>query len=118
VNSQPLPRRALYEYLVTTGPVEVEVGVLSVADRLATRGRKSDEAIAAHVELAVEITDAALDFRIHPLPPLLRGDELAQALGITPGPRLGELLRRIAEEQFVGEVSTAEDAVALARTWL
>lgn len=118
VHHQPLPRRALYEYLVTTEPVEVEVGVLSVADRLATRGRKSDEAIAAHVELAVEITDAALDFRNNPLPPLLRGDELAKALGITPGPRLGELLRKIAEEQFVGEVSTADDAVAIARTWL
>lgn len=118
VHQRPLDRRTLYEYLVTTEPVEVEVGVFSVADRLATRGRKSDEAIPAHVELAVEVTDAALDFRNHPPPPLLRGDELAHALGITPGPRLGDLLRRIAEEQFVGEVSTADEAVAIARTWL
>lgn len=118
VHNQPLPRRALYEYLVTTEPVEVEVGVLSVADRLATRGRKSEQAISAHVELAVEITDAALDYRSDPREPLLRGDELAQKLGISPGPQLGELLRRIAEEQFVGEVSTADEAVAIARTWL
>ncbi|MGH2958041.1 MAG: HD domain-containing protein [Solirubrobacterales bacterium] len=118
VHQEPLPRRALYEYLVTTEPVEVEVGVLSVADRLATRGRKSDEAIAAHVALAVEITDAALDFRNIPRPALLRGDELAEALGIAPGPQLGELLARIAEERFVGEVDTADEAVALARTWL
>lgn len=118
VHQRPLPRRTLYEYLTATEPVEVEVGVLSVADRLATRGRKSDQAIAAHLELALEVTEAALDFRNHRQPPLLRGDELAQALGITPGPRLGELLRRIAEEQFVGEVSTADEAVAIARTWL
>jgi putative nucleotidyltransferase with HDIG domain len=118
VHRQPLPRDELYGYLTTTDPVEVEVGVLSVADRLATRGRKSDEAIKAHVELAVEITDAALDYRQNPLPPLLRGNELADALGIKPGPRLGDLLARIAEAQFVGDVTTAEEAVALARNAL
>jgi poly(A) polymerase len=118
VHKQPLQRSELYGYLTTTEPVEVEVGVLSVADRLATRGRKAEDAIKAHVELAVEITDAALDFRNNPLPPLLRGNELADALGIKPGPRLGDLLARIAEAQFVGEVSTADEAVALARASL
>ena len=38
-------RRALYRYLRACEPVEVDVTVLSVADRLATRGRKADEAI-------------------------------------------------------------------------
>jgi putative nucleotidyltransferase with HDIG domain len=118
VHKQPLPRRELNGYLTTTDPVEVEVGVLSVADRMATRGRKSDEAIKAHLELAVEITDAALDYRNNPLPPILRGNELADALGIKPGPRLGSLLAKIAEAQFVGEVTTADEAVALARTSL
>jgi putative nucleotidyltransferase with HDIG domain len=118
VHKRPLPRHELYEYLTTSEPVEVEVGVLSVADRLATRGRKSDEAITAHIELAVEITDAALDFRNNPQQPLLRGNELADALGIKPGPQLGALLAKIAEAQFVGEVSTADEAVALARTAL
>jgi putative nucleotidyltransferase with HDIG domain len=118
VHNQPLPRRELYSYLTTNEPVEVEVGVLSVADRLATRGRKSEAAITAHVELAVEITGAALDYRNNPPKPLLRGNELADALGIEPGPKLGGLLAKIAEAQFVGEVSTADEAVALARTSL
>jgi hypothetical protein len=110
-----LSRRALYEYLVTTAPVEVEVGVLSAADRMATRGRKSEQSISAHIELAVEVTGAAIDFRENPKEPLLRGDELADSLGISPGPKLGELLALIAEARFVGEVSTADEAVALAR---
>lgn len=118
VHKRPLARRDLYLYLTATEPVEVEVGVLSVADRLATRGRKSDDAIKAHLELAVEITDAALDFRNDPQPPLLRGNELADALGIEPGPRLGDLLSRIAEAQFIGDVKTADEAVALARASL
>lgn len=116
VHKQPLSRRELYGYLKASEPVEVEVGVLSVADRLATRGRKSDDAITAHVELAVDVTDAALDHRNNPLPPLLRGNELADALGIRPGPQIGDLLAKIAEAQFAGEVSTVDEAVALART--
>jgi poly(A) polymerase len=47
-------------------------------------------------------------------PALLRGDELAAALGLAPGPRLGELLAAIEEEAFVGELSSPEDAIAFA----
>ena len=36
------------------------------------------------------------------------------ALGIEPGPRLGELLAAIAEEAFSGELRSAQDAVAFA----
>ncbi len=118
VREQPLSRRRVHEYLVKSAPVEVEVGVLSVADRLATRGRKHEQAIPPHIELAIEITDAALDNRANPLKPLIRGDELAGALGIEPGPRLGELLAEIAEAQYAGEVGTADEAIALARAAL
>jgi hypothetical protein len=48
-------------------------------------------------------------------PPLVRGDELAGALGLTPGPELGRLLAEIAEARFAGEIETRDDAVALAR---
>jgi putative nucleotidyltransferase with HDIG domain len=118
VDQQPLSRRKLYEYLTATAPVEVEVGVLSVADRMATRGRKSEVAIPAHVELAIEITDAALDYRLNPAKPLVRGDQLAEAIGIEPGPRLGELLKEIAAAQFAGEIATPEQAIAHARSAL
>ena len=45
----------------------------------------------------------------------MRGDDLARALGIAPGPRLGELLEAIAEARFAGEIATGGEAVALAR---
>jgi tRNA nucleotidyltransferase/poly(A) polymerase len=115
VRERPLSRRQLYDYFLKCAPVEVEVGVLSVADRLATRGRKSEQAIAAHLELALEITEAAIDHRANPLAPLIRGDELATALEITPGPKLGELLAEIAAAQFAGEVVDKDQAIALAR---
>ena len=116
VHDMPLDRRAIYRYLIACEPVEADVTLLSVADRLATRGRKADEAIARHLELARQVLAEALARRAAgPQPPLIRGDELATELGIARGPRLGELLARIAEARFAGEVSTREGALALAR---
>jgi poly(A) polymerase len=116
VHETPLDRRTVYRYLRDTAPVTADVTLLSVADRLATRGRKADEAIARHVALARDMLDAAFEARAAaPSAPLVRGDELAGALEIAPGPRLGALLEAIAEARYAGEVSTADEAVALAR---
>jgi poly(A) polymerase len=119
VHDMPLDRRAIYRYLVACEPVEADVTLLSVADRLATRGRKADEAIARHLELARQVLSEALARRAAgTLPPLVRGDELAAELGIARGPRLGQLLAMIAEARFAGEVSTRDEALALARSAL
>ena len=42
---QPLARRTVFDYLQATSPVEVDVTLLSVADRLATRGDRARESI-------------------------------------------------------------------------
>jgi poly(A) polymerase len=115
-----LPRRAVYRYLVTTDPVEVDVTLLSTADRLATRGRKADEAIAKHVDLAKRMLGDALDWRAGRTrpKPLLRGDELAAELGIQPGPKVGELLGALAEASFAGEIADRQEALDAARVLL
>jgi poly(A) polymerase len=116
VHERPLDRRAIHRYLVACEPVEADVTLLSVADRLATRGRKAQEAIAAHVDLARTILAGALERRAAgPPEPLVRGARLARALGIEPGPRVGELLAAIEEARYAGEVSTADEAIELAR---
>jgi tRNA nucleotidyltransferase/poly(A) polymerase len=116
VHERPLSRAAVYRYLTVCEPVEIEVTVLSCADRLATRGRNADAAIALHLELARELLAEALAWREQgpPRPPV-RGDELAAALGIEPGPEIGALLRRLEEASFTGEVESRDDALALAR---
>jgi poly(A) polymerase len=116
VRERPLPPRTVYHYLRHTSPVEVEVTLLSCADRLATRGKNAEAAIAAHLELARELMAAALDWRASgpPRPPI-RGDELARELGIEPGPELGVLLGELSEAVFAGEATTREEAVAVAR---
>jgi poly(A) polymerase len=113
---QPLARDTVFAYLRACEPVEVDVTLLSVCDRLATRGAKAGQAIEAHVALARRMLADALSWREHgPPSPLLRGDELARELGIALGPRVGELLEELTRAQYTGEVSTREQAVAFAR---
>jgi len=119
VHERPLARRALYRYLRTTEPVEVDVTLLSVADRLATRGRKAPESIAKHLELAREVLPAALRWRTQGRRvPLVRGDALATELGLADPREIGRLLAEIDEARFAGEIATRQEAVALAAALL
>jgi tRNA nucleotidyltransferase/poly(A) polymerase len=96
-------------------PVEVEVTLLTCADRLATRGKNAEDAIKKHLELARVLMGEALGWRSDPPQPPVRGGELAEELGIEPGPELGELLERLRQARFTGEAETREAALALAR---
>ena len=110
VHSRPLDRRVVYRYLSATAPFSADVTIFTVADRLATRGRNADAAIAAHVELARTMLGADAI-----APPILRGDELIAELGIRPGPLLGRVLAQLAEDQYAGEIKTRAHALARAR---
>ncbi len=113
---QPLARRRVFAYLRSCEPVEVDVTLLSVADRLATRGERAQEAIDAHLRLARGMLVDALDWRAAgPPQPLLRGDELASELGIPVGPRVGELLEELAKSQYAGEIANREEALQYLR---
>ncbi len=118
----PLPPRRVHEYLRATGPVAVDVTLLTVADRLSARGSgilARPEMVEAHLDLARETIDAALRWRREgPPSPLLRGDELARELGIPEGPELGEALAELEAAQYAGEVADRAGAVAHARDWL
>jgi putative nucleotidyltransferase with HDIG domain len=113
VHERPLDRRTLWRYLRETAPFTFDVTVFTVADRLSTRGRNAEKAIAGHLEVAREVLGAEAEG-----PPLVRGDELARELGLRRGPALGRLLERLAEEQYAGAVTTREAALARAREWV
>ncbi len=114
---QPLARRTVFAYLRACSPVEVDVTLLSIADRLATRGERAHEAVRAHLALANGMLADALRWHAEGSPrPLLRGDELARALGIATGPQIGELLEQLAAAQYAGELHSREQALDYART--
>jgi poly(A) polymerase len=117
--SQPLARRTVYAYMRATAPVEVDVTLLSIADRLATRGDRAQEAVQAHLGLAARMLEDSLRWRrLGPPSPLLRGDELAGELGIATGPRVGELLEELAAAQYAGELESREQAIDYAHRHL
>jgi poly(A) polymerase len=119
VGRAPISRDELYSYLSAAGPVAADVTLLSVADRLATRGARSAEMIDAHLELAREVIGEALRWHRDGAPrALLRGDELAAALGIAQGPLVGRLLTALARASFNGEIHTREQAIDYARNQL
>lgn len=119
VHRTPLSLRQIDRYLRATAPWEVEIIVLSAADRLATHGpRTSESAMQRHLVLAREVMDAHFTLVDRgPIRPLLAGDEAAAALDRPPGPWLGELLDALREEQVVGAVRTREQALRFARRW-
>jgi tRNA nucleotidyltransferase (CCA-adding enzyme) len=49
--------------------------------------------------------------------PLLRGDDLL-ALGMEPGPVLGQALARLKQARLDGEVRSRKDEIAMAQRWL
>ena len=52
-----------------------------------------------------------------PPPPVLLGRHLL-ALGLTPGPRVGEILKAVYEQQLDGSLTTLDEAVEAARRML
>jgi UTP:GlnB (protein PII) uridylyltransferase len=115
VHETPLSRRVIYRYMVASEPAQVDVTLLSAADRLATRGRGSEQAIARHLELAREVLGEALGWRQQRPRPPIRGDELRRELGAVSGPELGRILRELEEASFAQELSTPQQAVEHAR---
>jgi poly(A) polymerase len=119
VHQRPLSRREVYRYLRACEPVELEVTMLTAADRLATRGtRTRQEAIDDHIPLVQELAGEALAWRAGAPRPPVSGDELIEELGVPPGPEIGRLLEQLREAAFAGEVQSRADALALARAEL
>lgn len=117
VYKQPLDRHQIYNYISTCEPVALAVTVLTVADRLATRGaRTKQSAIDDHLELAAKMLQEILAWSA--TKPLISGRDLVAAFNLEEGPLLGELLAAAREAQFVGEVADRESAIRLAEQLL
>jgi putative nucleotidyltransferase with HDIG domain len=112
IRHRPLDRRAAHRYVRATAPYPIASIALSLADRLATRGRSSRQAhLRRHAETAEELIGLVLDLERGHRPPLLRGDEIAELTGAS-GAAIGALVEALAEEQAAGAVTTREEAIA------
>ncbi|MGB9870932.1 MAG: CCA tRNA nucleotidyltransferase [Anaerolineae bacterium] len=110
--------RAAYRFFRATGDAGVEVILLALADHLAIWGPNPQPERWARRRAAAR---ALLDYffrrtqgAVAP-PPLVNGRDLMTELGLPEGPEVGRLLEAIREAQAAGEVTTREEALALAR---
>jgi poly(A) polymerase len=110
--------RAAYRFFRDAGEAGIDVILLSLADFLGKSvAPPAAEEWSARLEVAHRLLEARLisaPDRLDP-PRLVRGDRLAKALGMEPGPELGRLLEAIREAQAGGEVADESGAVELAK---
>ncbi|NHZ72237.1 MAG: HDIG domain-containing protein, partial [Aquificales bacterium] len=111
-------RRAIYRYFRATQETGLDIGLLSLADHLATHDGIGDEAQWQNL-----LTVVAELFRhyfeqyektVAP-EPLINGRDLMQILNLSPSPEIGRILRLVQEAQAAGEISTRQQALEFAQ---
>lgn len=122
-DSSQLPtRRALYRYFRDAGEAALSTLYLNAADYLAARGPDLDlkdwERYCGHIAYALEWWKQQKAQAPAAAPRLVDGNILMEALGLKPGPLVGRLLDALQEAEAVGEVTTREAALDLARRLL
>jgi poly(A) polymerase len=112
---RPLPddERSAQRFVHRLRPWLPDLLRLMLADREAARGRAASAAARRAYRERVGRALAALATP-PPLEPLLDGREVMAALGLEPGPRVGEVLAAVAEARAVGDVRTRDEALAYA----
>jgi poly(A) polymerase len=108
-------QRAVARFFHATAGAGPDVLLHLLADHMATRGPQIN--VRSWLRQAAWV-DTLLDTiwgeASEPAQPLLNGDELMQALGLAPGPLVGQLLAEIGNAQASGDINTAEEAIRLA----
>ena len=107
-------RRAIYRYFRDTGDAGIDVLFFNLADHLATRGPCLDRARwREHAQMVNYVLTQHFQEESLVIPPkLVNGHDLIDVFGISPGPKIGELLEAVHEAQAAREVTNKEDALA------
>jgi poly(A) polymerase len=117
-DGKPPSRRAVYRFFRDTGAFGVDVCLLALADMRATYEQTlPQEAWAAALDVVRTMLENWYEKPAETVAPpkLLDGDDLMRELNLQPGRQIGELLEAVREAQAMGEVSTREQALELAR---
>jgi poly(A) polymerase len=109
--------KAIYRFFRDTGDDGIDILFLALADYLATAGpRLKMEEWKQHNRLIAYIQYEHDNQAIKRTPvKLVDGNELMEEFSLTPGPQIGKLLDLVHEAQATGEITSREEAFALAR---
>ena len=112
-----ISQRAIYRYINATRDCAPEIALFCIADGMGKAGADSSPDDAARrAKIAALLIKAYYDrFGPDAAPkPLIDGREVME-LGVKQGREIGQILSAIREAQMVGEISTYDEAVALAQ---
>ena len=114
--------RSLYRFFRDLGGAAPDVLLLSIADNRAKgleaetpSASRDGEPVLRFAANAMEMLYAEETPTVVAPPPLVTGRDLMQALGLPPGPQIGDLLEKVREAAAAGEVTTRDEALRLAR---
>jgi len=114
-----LSRRSIYQYFQDNGESGIDLCFLALADTLAgygvtilsTRWERELALCRQLMEAWFEQHDSLVD-----PPRLINGVDLKNYFQLQPGPLMGRILNAVREGQGAGEITTKEEALALAQT--
>jgi tRNA nucleotidyltransferase/poly(A) polymerase len=111
-------RRAIYRFFRDGGEAGIDLILLALADIRGMYGETlKEETWRMYLEIAVTLLENYWERPQEAVSPprLLDGHELMQELDLPPGPRVGQLLEAIRENQAAGKITNREQALAFAR---
>jgi hypothetical protein len=111
-------RRAAYRYFKATGDNGLDIGLLSIADHLATYDGPGPadlwQDLLGLIAALFAFYYERYDDTVRP-PALVSGRDLMAYLDLPPGPEIGRILALIEENQAAGEIITREEALHFAK---
>ena len=116
-SQESVSSRAIYRFFRDTGDAGVDILLHALADNQATYPPGTDNlAYQRLVALAARMLHDYWEHRQERVapPPLITGRDLLREFALQPGPQIGRLLESVREAQVTGDVTTREEALALA----
>lgn len=114
MQEQDVNEKAMLRYFRKLEDNVVDNIILAKADRLSARGEAiSDEIVDDNIAKLNSLLNFYFESleQLQPLPKLIDGNEICAVLNINKGPKLGEIIKSLQEEQLSGNIMTKEDAI-------
>jgi len=115
-----LSEKAMMRMFRRIGEDMPELLLLAMADRLSARGVEiTDEVVNTNINGLNFFLEKFKEIResVKELPKLIDGNEVMDLLGISPSPKLGEILSALKEAQISGDISNREEALDFIKTF-
>jgi putative nucleotidyltransferase with HDIG domain len=107
-------RRAVFRFFRDTKDAGLDIGLLALADHLATYNGMGETAVWERlIHLVANLYQHYFHHQETIAPKLLvNGKTLITRFGLQPGPQIGYLLRQLEEAQAAGEITQVDEALA------